>query len=143
MFKKIIFIFLLCFGIQLSSAQKYAFKKYTTENGLSHYFVNDIIQTKDGYIWLATYGGLVRFDGVHFRVYNSNNTPEFKVDALINLYEDHFGRLWIGSQKGLYYYYNNEIHKDSSLKSVENFYIESVFVDSNPSSNTPPVCSVG
>jgi ligand-binding sensor domain-containing protein len=34
--------------------------------GLPQSSVNDILQTRDGYIWLATFGGLVRFDGVNF-----------------------------------------------------------------------------
>ena len=37
---------------------------WTTENGLPQNSVNDILQTHDGYLWLATFGGLVRFDGI-------------------------------------------------------------------------------
>src|SRR5262245_14442997 len=39
------------------------FDTWTTENGLPQNSINDILQTRDGYLWLATNGGLVRFDG--------------------------------------------------------------------------------
>ena len=41
-------------------------EKWTTENGLPQNSINDILQTRDGYLWLATHGGLVRFDGARF-----------------------------------------------------------------------------
>ncbi len=47
------------------------FDSWTTENGLPQNSVNDILQTRDGYLWLATHGGLVRFDGVRFVVFDT------------------------------------------------------------------------
>src|SRR5262245_55124617 len=46
------------------------YDSWTTDNGLPQNSVNDILQTRDGYLWLATYGGLVRFDGVRFAVFD-------------------------------------------------------------------------
>ena len=48
----------------------YLLDSWTTANGLPQNSVNDIVQTRDGYIWLATFGGLVRFDGVRFTVFS-------------------------------------------------------------------------
>src|SRR5215831_10245426 len=48
---------------------------YTTDNGLPNNSVLAILQTRDGYLWLTTRGGLVRFDGVRFQVYDESNTP--------------------------------------------------------------------
>ncbi len=62
--------------------------------GLPQSSVNDIIQTKDGYIWLATYGGLVRFDGNTFTNYNRSNTPGMIADRIIELFEDADGGIW-------------------------------------------------
>src|SRR5215470_1483526 len=47
------------------------FDSWTTENGLPQNSINDILQTQDGYLWLATNGGLVRFDGVRFVVFDT------------------------------------------------------------------------
>lgn len=46
------------------------FDSWTVDNGLPQDSVNDIVQTRDGYLWLATYGGLVRFDGARFTVFD-------------------------------------------------------------------------
>lgn len=73
---------------------------WTTEEGLPQNSVNDIVQTGDGYLWLATFGGLVRFDGVKFTIFNSGNTPGLKNNRLISLYEDRDGTLWGGGQAG-------------------------------------------
>ncbi len=69
--------------------------------GLPQYTVNAITQTRDGYLWLATFHGLVRFDGVEFEVFDHRNTPEFKDDRVWSLCEDSAGTLWIGASKGL------------------------------------------
>jgi hypothetical protein len=50
--------------------------RWTTEQGLPQNTVISIVQTRDGYIWLGTFGGLVRFDGVKFTVFNTINAPE-------------------------------------------------------------------
>src|SRR6202012_227227 len=56
--------------------------------------------TRDGYLWVATYGGLARFDGMRFVVYNSASTPELQSDRVTSLYEDSKGALWIGHERG-------------------------------------------
>ena len=62
-------VVLLC-GLPLDAAAQHLFDSWTTENGLPQNSVNDILQTRDGYLWLATHGGLVRFDGVRFVVFD-------------------------------------------------------------------------
>ena len=52
------------------------FDSWTTENGLPQNSVRDIVQTRDGYLWLATEGGLVRFDGARFVVFD-RSVPGF------------------------------------------------------------------
>ncbi len=73
---------------------------WTTENGLPQNSVNAIVQTRDGYLWLATFGGLARFDGVRFTVFDTANTPALKSTRIISLYEDRAGALWIGAEFG-------------------------------------------
>ena len=48
---------------------------WTTSSGLPRDSIRAIAQTPDGYLWFATTGGLARFDGVSFTVFNGSNTP--------------------------------------------------------------------
>ena len=74
------------------------FDVWTTENGLPQNSVNAIVQTRDGYLWLATMDGLARFDGVRFTVFNRANTQGIKSNRLTALCEDGEGGLWIGTE---------------------------------------------
>ena len=61
---------------------------WTTEDGLPQSSVISIVQTHDGYLWLATLNGLVRFDGNSFTPFNVNNTPGLPSDRIVYLFED-------------------------------------------------------
>lgn len=56
----------------LPAQNGYQLKTYTTENGLSHNVIYSIAQDKTGFLWLATWDGLSRFDGHEFRNYQHN-----------------------------------------------------------------------
>ena len=73
---------------------------WTTEDGLPQNSINDILQSRDGYLWLATFGGLVRFDGVKFTTFNSGNTPGLMSNRILSLYEGQNGTIWMGTQTG-------------------------------------------
>ena len=73
---------------------------WTTENGLPQNDVTQLKQTRDGYIWLGTNGGLIRFDGLRFTIFDSGNTPELRSNRILSLVEDRDGTLWIGTQNG-------------------------------------------
>ena len=60
--------------------------RWTTENGLPQNSVAAIVQTPDGYLWLGTFGGLVRFDGVKFTVFSSVNTPALRSNRINTLH---------------------------------------------------------
>ena len=60
-------------GLSKGLAQ-YRFDNWTTDDGLPQNTVSAILQTRDGYLWLATAGGLVRFDGLRFTVFDKGNT---------------------------------------------------------------------
>lgn len=61
-----------------------------------------IAQDGTGFIWLASQGGLTRYDGYHFRHYDADpQTPGSLPDSfLLALYVDDLGRLWIGTSAG-------------------------------------------
>ena len=58
-------------------------------------------QTSDQYLWFGTFGGLVRFDGVTFTVFDPDNTPQLPSRGIVNLHADRRGRLWISTLEGL------------------------------------------
>src|SRR5215831_12629992 len=84
-----------------TAINQYGLSVWTTENGLPQNTVRDIIQTRDGYIWLATNGGLVRFDGIDFSVFDTHSTPQIKSNEIRSLMEDRQGALWICTSEGL------------------------------------------
>jgi DNA-binding NtrC family response regulator/ligand-binding sensor domain-containing protein len=73
---------------------------WTTEQGLPQNTISAILQTRDGYLWLGTLGGLARFDGVRFTVFTAATTPALPSNRVRALAEDREGRLWIGGETG-------------------------------------------
>ena len=73
---------------------------WQAEDGLPESTISAICQTRDGYIWLGTYGGLVRFDGVQFTLFNHDTAPELHDDNISCLFETEDGTLWIGHGTG-------------------------------------------
>jgi transcriptional regulator with PAS, ATPase and Fis domain/ligand-binding sensor domain-containing protein len=82
----------------------YVMKRWTTGDGLPHNSIQALLQTRDGYLWIGTDGGLVQFDGVTFATFNLLNTPALQSDRIRALYEDEDGTLWIGTYAGLVRY---------------------------------------
>jgi len=78
----------------------FVMRNWQVEDGLPANEVNAIVQTHDGYIWMATFSGLARFDGQEFKIYNDINTPELQTSAISSIYEDKSGNLWIGHETG-------------------------------------------
>ncbi len=79
---------------------QYRFDVWTADNGLPQNSVRDIKQTRDGYLWLATSDGLVRFDGVRFTLFDKSNSPGLTSNRFSCLYEDRAGVLWAGTDNG-------------------------------------------
>lgn len=89
----VLFVF-LC-SVASLIAKDYSFKTWNTENGLPQNSVNSIAQTPDGYIWLTTFDGLARFDGIRFKIFRKQDTPELPTNRLTTMFVDNDGRLWI------------------------------------------------
>jgi ligand-binding sensor domain-containing protein/signal transduction histidine kinase len=73
---------------------------WSTKQGLPGSAVISLIQTRDGYLWLGTQYGLVRFDGIHFTVFDEGNTPGLNNDQIDYLFQDSRSNLWIGTDAG-------------------------------------------
>jgi ligand-binding sensor domain-containing protein/signal transduction histidine kinase len=79
---------------------QYGHDVWLTRDGLPQNSVRAIVQTRDGYLWLGTWGGLARFDGVRFTIFNRANTPALRDSRITALTEDADGSLWIGTAAG-------------------------------------------
>jgi ligand-binding sensor domain-containing protein len=78
---------------------QYLLDAWQTEQGLPSNVVYDITQTRDGYVWLATVGGLTRFDGARFTVIDRSSHPELPSDWSTCCTRTR-GRLWFGTDGG-------------------------------------------
>lgn len=73
---------------------------WQTEQGLPQNHVTSIAQTREGYLWIGTYEGLARFDGVRFVIFHSAQHPDLPSSRITSLHEDAAGTLWIGHEHG-------------------------------------------
>lgn len=82
----------------------YTLDRWSVEEGLPQITVLAIVQSQEGYLYMGTYEGLARFDGVQFTVFDKDSTPAFKNNNVLALLEDRRGRLWVGTPNGLLQY---------------------------------------
>ncbi|MGH9844612.1 MAG: sensor histidine kinase [Blastocatellia bacterium] len=93
-------LFLLLPSLCSAAFAQYRFDHWTTDNGLPQNSVRDLVQTRDGYVWITTLGGLARFDGKRLTVFTKVTQPEFTGNRFTVLHEDRAGHLWIGTEEG-------------------------------------------
>ncbi|MCI0747528.1 MAG: hypothetical protein L0Y58_19150 [Verrucomicrobia subdivision 3 bacterium] len=79
-------------------ADDYTVTSWRAEDGLPQNSVNAIAQTRDGYLWVGTYNGLARFDGVRFTKFSVKDG--LRSPQIFRLLEDSSGDLWIGTLGG-------------------------------------------
>lgn len=79
--------------------ERLSHRGWTIHDGLPQSSVNDLVQTADGTLWIATYGGMARFDGIRFDVVDLAGTPGMTANRFLNLYADPAGVLWVGTQE--------------------------------------------
>ena len=79
---------------------EYRFDVWTIDSGLPQNSIGHILQSRDGYLWMTTLDGLVRFDGVRFTVFNKGNSPGLPSNRLTALHEDREGAVWVGTEEG-------------------------------------------
>ena len=84
-----------------TSLASYERQAWAMENGLPQNTVQALAQTKDGFLWLGTEAGLVRFDGVEFQTYDRNSVPALPGSDIRRLLVARDGALWIGTGAGL------------------------------------------
>lgn len=83
--------------------------RWTTDDGLPVNSINSILQDHSGYIWLATYDGLVRFNGTSFKTFKRSDYPGLVNNRIDFIFEDSSERLWIlGEYETVIKYENHE-----------------------------------
>ena len=130
-------IYLLCFPVWLWADNKvntYHFKSISTSVNFPTNEVRKLFQDSQGYIWISTYNGLLRYDGYSIVVYKPDGVNHGRsIDSFVNMVaEDKENNLWIGTHNGLYVLHKetDEIEKIiSPLLQVSN--VESILYASN------------
>jgi signal transduction histidine kinase/ligand-binding sensor domain-containing protein len=74
---------------------------WTVDDGLPHATVRALAQSADGYLWVGTYEGLVRFDGVELRLFDRNSTPGLPNNSVLVVAPTRDGALWVGTNAGV------------------------------------------
>ena len=104
---------------------QYVFETWSEDEGLPQSTVSSIVSTPDGYLWVGTQEGLVRYNGLEFHVFDKGNSSAFSEDHTIeSLLVDSDGRLWVGLGQGLLVYENGKFHNlrlsdGSTIKTVQ------------------------
>lgn len=99
----LISLFLVCWMPAVpayAQHRPYRVDHWTTDNGLPQNTIRAIVQTRDGYLWLTTFDGLARFDGVRFTVFDRSNTPAITNNRFTALREGQDGTLWAVGDQG-------------------------------------------
>lgn len=107
------FLFLIfCPLIHLQGQESYYTKTFTTESGLPHNHILSIAQDSTGFLWIATWDGLSRYDGYEFRNYYHNPIDSTSLAYFIcnNILVDFENNVWVSGAGGISKYNR---HKDN------------------------------
>jgi len=141
MYWKSIFLLLLFFSTQNLSSQikDIKFQQINTLNGVSVSSVYKIMQDRSDFIWLGTNEGLVKYDGYSYRIYKHEafNPNSLSENWVLDIIEDKYGNLWLGTQGGGLCKFNPEtgvfktfLHqKNSPASSLKSNIVRSLYID--------------
>jgi signal transduction histidine kinase/ligand-binding sensor domain-containing protein len=77
----------------------YSARVWRSEDGLPENRVIGVVQSPDGFLWVATQGGLLRFDGVRFQRIDAAGSPSLIAGTMRGLLLDRFGRIWLAKEE--------------------------------------------
>lgn len=81
-------------------ATRFVHQQWTVEDGLPVNNLNDVVQTPDGWLWIASFDGLLRFDGARFTRFDTRAVPELASNRIVKLEVGAGGTLWILPERG-------------------------------------------
>jgi ligand-binding sensor domain-containing protein len=115
-------------GVENIDAQEYTVKKFTTQTGLSHNNVRAILRDSTGFIWLATWDGLSRFDGYNFRNYYHvpNDSASLSYFSVRQITLDKDNNLWVLTDLKLLEKYDRASDKFSIVREIAGIRLEDV-----------------
>jgi signal transduction histidine kinase/ligand-binding sensor domain-containing protein/CheY-like chemotaxis protein len=109
---------------------QYVHTVWRSEDGLPQNSIQALLQTRDGYLWFGTQEGLVRFNGVEFKVFNKTTTPAIRHNDIRALYQDRDGALWIGTfGGGLVRYKDGQFSNYTVQQGLSNNSVSSILQD--------------
>ena len=108
----------------------FVYDVWTTDNGLPQNSVTAVVQARNGYLWLGTQEGLVRFDGVRFDVFDSTRVPLMQSPRINALLQDPKGPLWIGTDAGLLVLVDGKLSMQHSGWDLPRETVRSLYSDS-------------
>jgi len=153
LFQKIILRYAILFSLLLSINNSLAyeyivspelkFESITIQDGLSQSYVFDIIEDKQGLIWIATQEGLNKYDGKDFTHYKNDILDKTSVanNFIRKVFVDNSGRLWIGTQNGLSRYnektdnFDNYLHNKNTTTSLQDNVVWDIYQDRDKNKN--------
>lgn len=101
---------------------------YDNTNGLPTSDANAIVQSAEGFIWIGSYSGLIRYDGNEFYRYDSSTG----MSSVVSLFEDSRGRLWIGTNdSGVFILQNGEFTRYDRAEGLRSSSVRSILEDDN------------
>jgi ligand-binding sensor domain-containing protein len=105
--------------------------QWTVNDGLPVNNVVDILQAENGYLWMATFDGLVRFDGVKFKVFQSEQYPGLPSNRILSVDEALDGSIWMTTEPGFVVYLKDgEFHRATEQNGLNgNLANEYTFID--------------
>jgi ligand-binding sensor domain-containing protein/signal transduction histidine kinase len=108
----------------------YSRRIWQTQDGLPEEPVQAFAQTPDGYLWIGTSGGLVRFDGAEMVVFNRENTPALRENSIFCLLVSKSGDLWIGTEGGgVVRYRRGAFRRFSGEEGLSNSFVRTILED--------------
>ena len=113
--------------LNASAQPAYTFTRYLERNGIPTTTIEKIIQDDDGYLWLASWSGLYRFDGINFVNYRTGQGDARTGgadDRLADLHHDAYGHIWLLSYSNTLYRFDCS---DGEMEEPVNARIMSVF----------------
>lgn len=132
-------IFIIFYSSAFSQETNVRFKHIDIEQGLSQNMIKDILQDSKGFMWFATWDGLNRYDGYEFKVFKhvDGDTTSLPMNKIYCLFEDHRGRLWVGTSGSGLCLFDSEresfttfMHDPNDNSSIAGNYILDIYEDS-------------
>ena len=109
------------------------FERISIDQGLSNNSINSILQTSDGFLWIATKDGLNRFDGKTFKIFKHffNDSTSLPQNYVMSLFEDSKSNFWIGTWGGGLCKYNSEFENFTNFNfpNKQDDYVQCLFED--------------